>query len=651
MLNPKVQSHKETLAKLRLGSLLGSSLLSLSLMLNASGCSEHKDIQVPPVEIITEDTNEPVDINMQVEHPAYVYNSIIQIKTNDVLPAKYLANPKQIRMKIETPGEADKYVNTMYSTADLNQGIKIYVSPNYFTPPEAPAPGSQTTKNYVLKFYSNTKEIGSVNIQAIWQDTGENIFYPQQTFKLKDTIVINTGTDTTPPDNPFNFTVTAGATPYSAELKWQKIPETDFKRIEIYRDGTLIFSFDDSTLTNYLDNNIQKYQEYTYQILAEDWTGNKSELSTVKFTLTNPAIDPEKLKGIKCLGGSAEDFLYSVKQTRDGGFIASGSTSSPNLAAKNSFSGYRDVWVVKLDSNFNIQWQTYIGTEKLEESFSVIQTSDNGFIIGAYTGNQDIFNDCNYLVIKLDSAGNIQWQRIIQKSGDQRGYFIYQTADNNYIIDGTDGFYKLDNLGYTLWSKTGSHFIKETGSEYIVVDGTKMFGVNKTNGSVNWEKFFPTNINPYRGNIFKATNDGNFISAETEVNGNYVCLTKYNSNGQIIWQQYFGQYNSAGYNVFDIKETGSNGFILVGGTNLDNSHNVFEIWVMETDHFGNMKQQNFFGSNLTQQGYSIDLTSSGGYIIAGHIIMYPEQISNGYNGGITDGFILELDQYLNPIEH
>ncbi|MEE9190684.1 MAG: T9SS C-terminal target domain-containing protein, partial [Candidatus Neomarinimicrobiota bacterium] len=78
----------------------------------------------------------------------------------------------------------------------------------------------------------------------------------------------------------------------------------------------------------------------------------------------------------------------SVKQTSDGGYILGGYSWSGTFGDKMDASwGGSDYWVVKLDGSGNIVWQNAIGGSENDYLVSVQQTSDGGYILGGYSGS------------------------------------------------------------------------------------------------------------------------------------------------------------------------------------------------------------------------------------------------------------------------
>src|SRR6266542_835053 len=145
----------------------------------------------------------------------------------------------------------------------------------------------------------------------------------------------------------------------------------------------------------------------------------------------------------KCLGGSNEDYAYSVQQTADGGYIVAGYSSSNDGDVTNNH-GSVDYWVVKLDSLGTIQWQKCLGGSRDEEGYSIQQTADGGYIVAGSTGSKDgdVTNNhgkTDYWIVKLDSTGIIQWQKCLGGTHDDEALSIQQTADGGYIVAGSTG--------------------------------------------------------------------------------------------------------------------------------------------------------------------------------------------------------------------
>ena len=144
------------------------------------------------------------------------------------------------------------------------------------------------------------------------------------------------------------------------------------------------------------------------------------------------------------IGGSAWDYLHSVIQTSDRGYLLGGYSASGISGDKTEASlGATDYWVVKLDATGNIEWQNTIGGSSDDALFSVIQATDNGYMLGGYSASgisgdktEASLGGTDYWVVKLDATGNIEWQNTIGGSSDDYLYSVIQNSDGDYLLAG-----------------------------------------------------------------------------------------------------------------------------------------------------------------------------------------------------------------------
>ena len=111
-----------------------------------------------------------------------------------------------------------------------------------------------------------------------------------------------------------------------------------------------------------------------------------------------------------------------------------------------------------------------------------------------------------------------------------------------------------------------------------------------------------------------------------------------NNNSLITFEKTFGGIgwdNLNGWNVdrgYCVEQTSDNGYIIVGSTqNLNNG--IHDIYLIKTDQNGNKQWSQTYG-NVTgyEEGYSVQQTLDGGYIITGTIDGYMCLIKSDGNG-------------------
>jgi hypothetical protein len=210
--------------------------------------------------------------------------------------------------------------------------------------------------------------------------------------------------------------------------------------------------------------------------------GDRSSGSPFYYQVHVMKLDASgNLQWSKEIGGSGGGYesCKSIRQTSDGGYVISGSTDSYGA-------GGTDVYVIKLDGSGNIQWTKTIGSSATEDSYAIQQTSDGGYIVGGSTSPS--FNNADIYVVKLNSAGNLQWTRAIGSSTvSEACKSIQQTSDGGYIIGGSALNYsasiidpyivKLDSSGNTCCSTpvtatVGTGGIINTGGGTVTTSGT-----------------------------------------------------------------------------------------------------------------------------------------------------------------------------------
>ena len=295
----------------------------------------------------------------------------------------------------------------------------------------------------------------------------------------------------------------------------------------------------------------------------------------------------------RTFGGTGLEWAYSVQQTSDGGYILVGGTRSYGA-------GESDFWLVKTDSNGNKEWDRTYGGTKSDSARSVQQTSDGGYILVGGTrsygaGSNDVW------LVKTDSGGNMEWDRIFGGTDSEWVYSVQQTSDNGYILAGVTGSYGA--AGYNFW-------LVKTDLE----------------GNKEWDKTFGGNSDDCAESV-QQTSDGGYILAGGTMSygadGYNFWLVKTDSEGDKEWDKTFGGTDSEW--ARSVQQTSDGGYILAGDTV---SYGAGDFWLVKTDLEGNKEWDKTFGGTDDDRACFVQQTSDGGYILVGDTVSYGAGLRN-----------------------
>lgn len=456
----------------------------------------------------------------------------------------------------------------------------------------------------------------------------------------------------------------------------------------------------------YQIDGLEDSTEYTWKIVAKDKFGGETEGPLWTFTTSSkPLLDWQR-----CLGGSENDFGSSISETFDGGYILSGYTRSLNGTVSSSSNNdsitRSDGWIVKLDDRGYYQWQRVIESGGLVRANTISQTSDGGYIITG-TKSEDRKSDQDLWIMKLNKYSNIQWQKLIGSSDHDSGNSIFQTSDGGYIIAGSglssnfEDFsgrndpdfliLKLDSKGEILWQENfggskndiaydiketidgGFIIVGETSSDDGDVHGYTEAGYTLGNveikypdmwvikisgdGSLLWSRCVGGKGDDSARSVSE-TSDGAYIiagytnSPEISNGGSYdVSILKISSTGDLIWNKTFGtEKNDKAYSAM---VTSSDAIVVSGSTENGESSNTYslgpvgslevlknDLYLLKVTENGDLLWEETYGGSNEDFGYDIQQTSDGSYIVIGVTTSNDGDVKG--NHGKNDIWILKI---------
>jgi len=364
----------------------------------------------------------------------------------------------------------------------------------------------------------------------------------------------------------------------------------------------------------------------------------------------------------KAIGGSLTDIAFSVVQSSDGGYVVVGGTQSFGA-------GGWDIYVVKIDSSGNVVWAKTIGGSNDDGASSIIRSSDGGYVIAGWTdsfgaGYEDIY------VVKLDSSGNVVWSKTIGGSSLDEAWSIIQSSDGGYVIAGyTESFgeggdmyvVKLDSRGNVQWTKTigggnddvAISIIQSSDGGYVVAGYTESFKYSQgaggydmyvvkldSSGNVLWTKTIGGSSDDYASSIIQSSDGGYAVAGYTRSFGagsEDMYVVKLDSGGNVLWTKTIG---GSSYDVaHSIIQSSDGGYVVVGSTRSFGAAGYRDIYVVKLDSSGNIQWTKTIGGSSDDFAYSIIQSSDGGYVVAG--------LTQSFGAGNPDFYVLKMDANWN----
>ena len=295
-------------------------------------------------------------------------------------------------------------------------------------------------------------------------------------------------------------------------------------------------------------------------------------------------------------------FGGNMKMTNDAIMLAS-------AESEQAFGGETDILLAKLDLNGNVIWKKSYGDSLSQKPAQILPTSDNGYlIVGA---EQHQLNPARFYALKLDEAGDVEWENTYGLDGHSAAFSAVQTQDGGYLISGY-GYHiakgyesllvKTDAAGNKLWQThygtlddDGAGMISPLGNGFFHLLGGLRDGgdfklyIQKIDelGNSIWNKVYGKGerFSPQRPLV--PTNDGNYAAIgfyeNTGNSGTTAFLAKFTPEGDTLWVRGY-QTNPFTQDYFrDVDPAPDGGYLLTGFV-LDSPQ---KSWVVKTDANGN----------------------------------------------------------------
>lgn len=368
-----------------------------------------------------------------------------------------------------------------------------------------------------------------------------------------------------------------------------------------------------------------------------DVTGNHGEVDFWVFKLSSDGT----LEWQKSLGGSLDDYVGSIQQTLDGGYIVGGSSRSDNGDVTEN-KGNSDFWIVKLSTTGVLEWQKSLGGSGYDYANSIQQTTDGGYIVGGTSSSSDgdvteNKGKSDYWIVKLNSGGILEWQKSYGGSQVDDLISIQPTTDGGYIAAGSTSSDDGDVTG------------RKGSDDYWIV---KL----DVSGNLEWERTYGGAAQELLYSIQQTTDGGYIVAGATNLKSGDVSehfgsydywIIKLSSSGSIEWDKSYGGGMSD--IAHSILQTTDGGYI-ISGSSTSNDGQVTgnkgqeDFWIVKTNGTGSIEWQKSVGGSNIELAPTVLQVSNSDYIVAGASFSNDGDVS--LNRGLSDIWIAQLTPFL-----
>ena len=246
--------------------------------------------------------------------------------------------------------------------------------------------------------------------------------------------------------------------------------------------------------------------------------------------------------------------LFAVP-TSDGGVVAATEFMTADGDISQEF-GAKDCWVVKIDDQGNLAWETTLGTESNDFVFGLQNASDGGYYVGLVSVQQGNGNigcgqpENNGVLVKLDASGQVQWSRcypqieICNVIDLESGFLLagkHQKSDFTYDCC----LLKCDSEGNVEWRKEYGG----SGDDMVL-------------------KTFCQGKGGYTVFANSKSKDGDVVSAAslgmTDVEKGNIWVFHVDSDGSLLWERCIGSGLGLQESLQDVIEVGESEYVLLG---------------------------------------------------------------------------------------
>ena len=351
----------------------------------------------------------------------------------------------------------------------------------------------------------------------------------------------------------------------------------------------------------------------------------------------------------QAISGTSSEYIESTIETSDGGYLVGGYFNSRNINIGdytiNNRNTNNEGIVIKYDKDNNVEWSRTIGGDLDDYVKSVVETTDGGYLLSGYfnsatidLGDNIILNNSSStstyegMIVKLNSKGDIEWAKSISGNSNEYIYKIIESEDDGFVICGD-----FDSSVVNFENNTKLY-------SYGASDG---FIVKyKSNGDIEWVRNIGSGQNDKLNTVIKTTDGGYllggcFYSNAIELENGIVLsnnnspstsdgmIIKLDANGNVSWAKDIGEEKNE--TVISIAETIDNEYVVTGNfasrkieleddiilNNFYYGSDYTDVFIVKYGNDGKTKYGKRIGGKYSDYVYSVEASLDGEYLLSG----------------------------------
>lgn len=306
-------------------------------------------------------------------------------------------------------------------------------------------------------------------------------------------------------------------------------------------------------------------------------------LTTVGLTAVSFA-QPDSLWS-RTYGGQEYDNCWNMIQTADSGFALVGTLDRWG-EERNQYA-----YFVKTDRNGELEFSQFYGGDGFEDCWSVLQTTDGGYLLSCGTDSFGAVNGDAWIV-KIDSTGEVEWSQLYGGNGSDHPRKIISDDDSTFVFVG--------------WTSDGPG----SRSTWLVKIGWE--------GEEIWSRLISGEGRDGCSDIIKTRDGGFALSGATtsfgagDVDG---YLVKVNSEGEEEWSRAYGSEQFQDFS--SIVQTPDGGYALAGDSGSLDVDGDLDCYIVRVDSTGDELWHQLVNNRGYDACRAIMQTEDGGYAYAG----------------------------------